>query len=129
MAKGANGKTGVSGRNSGGGGINTKQHVRVGVRAGPASTRVASPAAAANLGNKKGNHISGGGGQTTHPPAQPLYTGSRPQDPMGNDVARTVGRGGPGAGRVVSPTGSQGFHAGSGEAIGTRMLPQGKEAK
>src|ERR1700704_5550691 len=90
--------TGAGGRNPGGGGINTKQHVRVGVKAGPASTRVASPAAASNLGNAKGNHTTDSG--TFKRPLEPLYTGSRPQVPLGNAVATNVGRGGVGAGYV-----------------------------
>lgn len=111
MASKANGKTGASGRNSGGGGINTRQHVKPTVRGGPAVTKKISPAAAANLGNAKGNHASDSGGRQMNRPVEPLQVGTRPQVKSGNAVALEVGRGGPGVGRILhGPSGTQGKH-------------------
>jgi hypothetical protein len=93
---------------SGGGGINTKEHVRTPVRAGPPNTKVISPSAAANIGASKGDHVTEGG--TVQRPSDPLVAGTRPQVASGNDVARNVGRGGPGAGRTVYRSGTQGVH-------------------
>jgi hypothetical protein len=123
--KNANGRTGASGRSSGGGGINTKQHVRVGVKAGPPQTKKISVSAASHIGRSVGNHASDSGGKTMQRPADPLIQAKVPQVPMGNAVALNVGRGSPGAGRVISPAGTQGCHSGTGAALGTKMRPQG----
>jgi hypothetical protein len=92
---------------TGGGGSNTRQHVRTGVRGGPPATKVISPSAAANQGLSKGNHASEAGGKVLQRPADPLVQGTRPQVASGNTKALDVGRGGPGAGRVVHPSSSQ----------------------
>ena len=80
----------------------------VGVRSGPPNTKIISPAAAANLGASKGNHVMGKG--TVQRPPEPLVRGTASQVPLGNAVATNVGRGGAGAGRIVHATGSQGQH-------------------
>jgi hypothetical protein len=95
----------------------------VGVRAGPPSTKKISHAAAANIGIKKGNHSSTSG-KPTQRRNDPIVTGRPAQVPSGNAVALNVGRGGPGTGRTVSPSGSQGTHGGDGRAPNTRIFPQ-----
>jgi hypothetical protein len=103
--------TGASGRNSGGGGINTKQHVRVGVRVGPASTQKVSPEAVSAIGNQRGNHTMAGTAPMSKAMPPALIRGNAVQVPLGNDLARNVGRGGPGVGYVKhGQSGSQGFH-------------------
>jgi hypothetical protein len=41
-----------------------------------------------------------------------VYEGRAPQPPLGNEVAKNVGAGGPGAGRTMYRSGSQGTHGG-----------------
>jgi hypothetical protein len=122
--KNANGRTGASGRNTGGGGINTKQHVRPTVRGGPPQTKIISVSAAADIGVKKGDHAMGNG-RNLRRPADPLVQGTRPQVALGNQVALNVGRGGPGAGRVIHSSGSQGQQgkANPGVQGGSPFLP------
>ena len=79
----------------------------VDVRPGLPQTKVVSPSGASSIGRSKGNHVMDGG-RTVQRPPDPLVAGVRPQVPSGNEVALNVGRGGPGAGRTVSPCGSQG---------------------
>jgi hypothetical protein len=101
--------TGASGKSSGGGGINTRQHVRPTVRGGPPNTKIISPSAAANIGISKGDHVTERAGNVQRP-NDPLVAGTRPQVALGNSVALNVGRGSPGAGRVVHSSGSQSTH-------------------
>ena len=82
------------------------KNVRPGVRTGSPTANVISPAAAANIGVAKGDHITGKG--TVKRPAEPLVTGKiRQPVALGNAVALNVGKGGPGQGRVVHRSGSQ----------------------
>ena len=92
-----------------GGGEGSRQHVRTPIKAGPANTKKISVSAAANQGLSKGNHAMNNG-KTLQRPADPLVQKRVAQVPSGNAVALNVGRGGPGAGRVVNPCGSQGQH-------------------
>jgi hypothetical protein len=58
---------------------------------------------------------------------EPVRTGQVPSVPLGNDVARNVGAGGPGAGRVIDRTGGQGQHgpvAGNPPIQGRDMLSE-----
>jgi hypothetical protein len=111
-----------------GGGPTMNKNVRTPIRTGPPNTKVISPSAAANIGNSKGNHASdGAGGRSLQRPSDPLVQGTRPQVPMGNEVAKNVGRGGPGAGRTIHATGSQGQHgpvAGSAQPQPRRILSE-----
>jgi hypothetical protein len=90
------------------------------IRNGPPNTKVISPSGAAHIGRSVGNHAEG---KTVPAPKQPLVTGTRSQVASGNAVALNVGRGGPGAGRVVHASGSQGQH---GPAAGSPE-PQGRD--
>ena len=104
------------GTHSGGG----RTPVKGSIRSGPPRASVVSPAGAAGIGVAVGNHAEG---KTVSAPKQPLYTGTKPGVPAGNAVALNVGKGGPGAGRVVHATGSQSQH---GPAAGTPE-PQGRD--
>ena len=102
--------TGSGGRNPGGGGINSAKHVKTPVRTGKPANGVA-PGAVSYLGNKVGNHTEKGrvaaDGFTPWKTNAPTNAGQ----PLGNQVALNVGRGGPGKGYVQhGQSGSQGQH-------------------
>jgi hypothetical protein len=79
------------------------------IKAGSPNTRKATPDGAASVGRIVGNHVSdAAGSRTTQRPNAPLYTEAKDFVRMGNDVATNVGRGGPGAGRKIHRSGSQG---------------------
>jgi hypothetical protein len=99
-----------SGKSHSGGG---RTEVKTPIRTGPPNTQKIDPGAVANLGAKVGNHTEMRG--TINRPPQPLVQGTKPQVPMGNAVALNIGRGGPGAGRTVHGSGSQGNHGGGGK--------------
>ena len=71
-----------------------------------------STGAVSRLGAKIGNHAMTG---TVAVKAQPLMAGRPAQVPLGNAVATNVGKGGPGTGRTVYVSGSQGRHGKEGE--------------
>ncbi|WP_426410038.1 hypothetical protein [Bradyrhizobium ganzhouense] len=104
-----------------GGGSNMNKVRSVGVRTGAPTTRIISPGAVSNIGAPKANHATDTG--TFRAASQPLVTGNARDVPLGNAVAGNVGRGGPGTGRVVHSTGSQGQH---GPAAGSPQ-PQGRD--
>jgi hypothetical protein len=96
-----------------GGGATMNKNVRPPIRTGSPRQRNVTPDGAASIGRSVGNHASEGaegGGYTTKRPNAPLYVEARAPVPLGNEVALNVGRGGPGAGRVVHQSGSQGQH-------------------
>ena len=96
------------GRGSAGGGIRSNKNVSVGVRTGAAATGV-RPAAVAQYGSSVGNKATGQlalqgiEARSIRPPHRSLF-------PLGNEVARNVGGGGPGKGREVMRSGAQGVH-------------------
>jgi len=95
-----------------GGGVGMNKNVRVGVRAGPASTNVMSPAGVSALGIAKARTV------------EPIKTGTAAQVPLGNQVATNVGRGGPGTGRTLyGQSGLQGQH-GPANPGNPRPVPQ-----
>ena len=98
----------MSGKARSGGGATMNKNVKVGVRSGPPATKIISPSAASNIGLSKGNHAMDKG--TVKRPADPLVKGTASQVPSGNAKALAVGRGGPGADRIVHKTGSQAQH-------------------
>ncbi|WP_166299579.1 hypothetical protein [Bradyrhizobium sp. 2S1] len=73
------------------------KNVRVGIKAGKPAQGV-SPQAASRIGI-----------QTITTTGLPKVPGPISQ-PLGNELAKNVGVGGPGTGRTVMPTGSQGRH-------------------
>jgi hypothetical protein len=77
---------------------------------GSASTRKTNPATAADFGKAIGNHVMGSGKNgngTIQRKDPPLHVPAKAATMMGNAKALEVGRGGPGVGRTVHPSGSQ----------------------
>ena len=93
-----------------GGGITGNKVKQVGVKAGPPRTNKISPRGVSQLGYSTGSMMSGPGSFTSKNSSLPMKTGTTPQVPMGNTVALNVKGGGPGTGRQVFRTGSQGVH-------------------
>jgi hypothetical protein len=94
-------------RGSGGGGYHTRQHVEKSVKTGKGSYAT-TPGYVGQLGNKQGNHPTRG--EPTSYRGEPMHSGPSFQPvPFGNQVALNVGKGGPGTGRTVYKTGSQGM--------------------
>jgi hypothetical protein len=78
--------------------INSKNVRQVGIRAGAPTTNIVNPGGAALLGTHVGK-----------PAAAPaLYRSAAREQPLGNQLVKNIGAGGPGAGRVVHRCGSQG---------------------
>jgi hypothetical protein len=95
-------------RGSGGGGYHSRPHVEKPIKTGTGS-RSARPAGVAQIGQSQGDHITnksdtGYRGEKLHNDRtfQPV--------PFGNQVALNVKGGGPGTGREVMASGSQGCH-------------------
>jgi hypothetical protein len=83
-----------------GGGIASNKNVNVGVRAGSRSTNAVSTAVLDHQGRRVVNIDR----------LPPLETPVKAAVPLGNEVALNVKGGGPGVGRTVMKTGSQGCH-------------------
>jgi hypothetical protein len=93
-----------------GGGIGSNKLVHPSVRTGPASTNKISERGVSQYGYATGSKIDRGN-YTTANSALPVNQGTMKQVPLGNQVAlNVVGRAGPGAGREVHRSGSQGQH-------------------
>jgi hypothetical protein len=97
--------------NPGSQGISSNKLVRPGQRLGANATGV-RPGYPDNLGNMRGSHVMGG--QDLPAKLTPMQTMKPPISvPLGNELATNVGKGGPGTGRVVRATGTQGMHGGA----------------
>ena len=84
-----------------GGGITSNKLVQVGVSGGSPRANVISPGGADQQGQAMGKRSA----------VQPLVAGTAAAPvALGNAVATNVGPGGPGRGRTVKPSGSQGKH-------------------
>jgi hypothetical protein len=94
--------------NQKGGGYGSRQHVEKSVRTGSGS-RGTRPAGVAMFGQSQGDHITNK--DSTGYRGEHLH-GGRSFQPVkfGNEVALNVGKGGPGTGRDVHASGSQGQH-------------------
>jgi hypothetical protein len=99
------------GKAKSGGGIQSRQVRQVGIRYGGPNRKV-NPAGADQLGQHLGDHAGDTRGDTGKGnPASPLYGGmALPGAKLGNEVAKNVGAGGPGTGRTVYKTSTQGMH-------------------
>lgn len=103
MTKGANGRTGASGKSSGGGGINMKNHTRTPVKVGKPANGI-NPGAVSYLGNKLGGHAMDRG---DFPLKATPWNGKAPTNagaPLGNQVALNGAGGGArpgGGGRIL----------------------------
>ena len=97
--------------NQKGGGFGSRHHVETTVRTGTGS-RSARPAGVAMLGQIQGDHVTNR--DSTGYRGEKLHN-DRTFQPVkfGNEVALNVGKGGPGTGRDVHASGSQGVHGGT----------------
>jgi hypothetical protein len=94
--------------NPGNQGISSNKLVRPGQRLGANATGV-RPGYPDLLGNMRGSHVMGG--QDLPAKLTSMQTMKPPISvPLGNSLTNNVGAGGPGKGRVVMATGSQGQH-------------------
>ena len=92
------------------GGGGRSHYISPPIQHGNPNTKTHTPDAAASIGRMVGNHATDPGRNITQRPNSPLAVEKKDFVPMGNEVALNVGRGGPGAGRVVHRSGSQGLH-------------------
>ena len=117
-----------------GGGITSNKLVRPGVRTGQPARRD-SPKGVSQIGSALGDH-STGDGKLLKKAVVPIISGAMGgmgSMPLGNEVAKNVGGGGPGKGREVMRSGSQGVHgspAGTTKPAGRDILSEfGPESK
>jgi hypothetical protein len=101
------GRASQGGQSGSGGGAKSKL---VTTAHGSPLTRKVSPDAVANIGLSKGSHVTEKGGREVTRPATPLYSSAAAPCCLGNEIAKNVGRGAPGAGRTVYASGSQMQH-------------------
>jgi hypothetical protein len=107
--------------NKAGGGINSRNVVRPGVRNG-APARAQSPRGVSQYGSAMGNHATEGGGRTLKGGVETVPGRSMPSVKLGNEVAASTVSG-PGGSRTVMRSGSQGQ---TGPAAGTPK-PAGRD--
>ena len=95
-------------KGSGGGGYGSRPHVEKPIKTGTGS-RGTRPAGVAMFGQMQGSHVTRG--EESSYRGEPLHNNRSFQPvPFGNEVALNVGKGGPGNGRNVMASGSQGTH-------------------
>ena len=101
-----------SGGHHPGGGIASRQRVEKPVKVG-AAARVMRPQGVSQIGSSIGNRVTNSG-RTLSGAVEPVRGKALPAGlsvPLGNQVALNVGKGGPGAGRVLyGKSGSQSQH-------------------
>ena len=90
-----------------GGGLTSNKLVRPSIRGGSPTANRVNVTAVSQLGAKIGNHSDKGTVKLT---PQPLVAAKMPAVALGNSLATNVGKGGPGAGRKIFGSGSQGSH-------------------
>jgi hypothetical protein len=84
------------------------------------------PGGVAQYGSSIGDHIGGGlsgGGYSSGYRGDQVRMGAMPKHILGNEKALDVGGGGPGTGRTVASTGSQGQHG----PVEGKVKPQGRD--
>jgi hypothetical protein len=117
---------GASGPARTGGGVGSAQHNKTPIKAGGPVTKRISVESVAGQGIKRGNKaMDNKGGPTAKAMRPPLVSGMVPQVRSGNATALDMAgsKAGPGAGRNINPTGSQGQH---GRVAGS-VQPQGRD--
>jgi hypothetical protein len=92
-----------------GGGITSNKLVRPQVRGGSPSANRVNVTGVSQLGNAQGNHASDPS-RTVNVKREPIVAAQMAAVPLGNAIATNVGAGGPGKGRTIFRTGSQGRH-------------------
>jgi hypothetical protein len=122
-SKSASGRPNYASGVTGGG---AKKMVSPAIKVGSPNTREATPHVADREGKALGTHTMGNGGREVSRRYEDIYTQKKEAVRMGNDLALNVGRGGPGAGRTVYASGSQGQHGpvrqGEGASAGRRDI-------
>lgn len=105
------------------GGLGNNKVTRVTPRDG-APAREMRPKGVSQIGSSRGNHATNHG-KLLHKDVEPVRGKRMDSVPLGNEVARNVGKGGPGTGRTVFASGSQGQHGapeGRGAVAGRDIL-------
>jgi hypothetical protein len=92
-----------------GGGIKSSVNRSVGIKSGPANTRIIDPRSVFQLGTSQGDKLRPSGGHTGQPTTFPLIKGTGSQVPSGNAVAASTVAG-PGGSRTIYKPGYQGTH-------------------
>jgi hypothetical protein len=105
-----------------GGGFGSKQHVRTGVRTGQ-SRQGKNVRAVSQIGSSLGNHATDRAGLSKKP-VERIEGGRGISVPLGNELAKNVGKGGPGAGRNLY--GQSGSNQVYGPVAGSPK-PQGRD--
>jgi hypothetical protein len=108
-----------------GGGINSREAHKQGVKVGRSAIEM-RPAGVSQIGSSMGNRVTNSG-RTLSGAVEPVQGKALPQGlsvPLGNQKALDVGKGGPGAGRVLY--GQSGTNKQYGPAAGSPK-PQGRE--
>jgi hypothetical protein len=104
------GGKGSSGKPGSGGGLQSNKYVKAEHVGGSSQTRQVPPTAAAHIGRQVGDHSMDGSGKPMQRNDPSLYSPTRDFGNHGNEVAKNVGRGGPGTGRTVHAKGSQAYY-------------------
>jgi hypothetical protein len=89
-------------------GIQSRQKVRAGVRTGAGAEGV-NPGNVSQIGGALGTHVMSRSAEV-HGAAEPMRTAKPYSTNFGNEKALNVGKGGPGTGRTIHASGSQGRH-------------------
>jgi hypothetical protein len=95
----------AKGSSKAGGGPNSRQNKSVGVRTGQPARQM-SHKGVSQIGSNLGNHAMDSH-RTLRGGVESMRGPQKPNQPLGNEVALNVGKGGPGTGRTVHACGSQ----------------------
>jgi hypothetical protein len=124
MAKQSGGR--LSGGGGPGGGMGSKAtHAPTTYFTGQPSQRI-NPKGVSQIGQNMGNHSMDSGGKPLTKAVEPVRQGAvggMGSVPLGNECALDVGKGGPGAGRVIYGSGAQQQHGGP----AGKLAGQGKD--
>jgi hypothetical protein len=93
-----------------GGGINSNKRVEKGLQTSKKGSTAVQIGYAGQLGMMKGNHATEGGDIPFAPIKKDQANKPLSAVPFGNSLTTNVGKGGPGTGRRLYPTGAQGQH-------------------
>src|SRR5215470_12992259 len=93
-----------------GGGATSNKRVEVPIRPGAPTTNVVSPRGTSQLGYSTGGKLRSAGGHTAENTSLSVFERKAPEQALGNQLATNVEGGGPGKGREVLRSGTQGVH-------------------
>jgi hypothetical protein len=106
-----------------GGGIHSNKVVAKPMRGGAPREGITA-GYSGQIGTALGDHVTDRGAQTANRAAEPMKAASPYKSAMGNELATNVGKGGPGKGRTVYASGSQGHHGQATPAANKSTLPR-----